>query len=73
MILGALEGDRCDRSVFEHECLSRILEAMISIDQLNAPCLQSAELLVRRMQVIREAHRISPSAPDYSSADIMVG
>ena len=46
---------------------------MLTVDQLNAPCLQSAELLVRRMQVIREAHRVSPSAPDYSSADIMMG
>lgn len=62
-----------DRSVFEHECLSRIMESMITVDQLNLPCLQSAELLARRMQVIREAHRICPSAPDYSSADVMMG
>ncbi|CAE7845041.1 ANK1 [Symbiodinium microadriaticum] len=62
-----------DRSVYEHECLSRILESMLTVDQLNAPCLQSAELLVRRMQVIREAHRISPSAPDYSAADLFMG
>lgn len=62
-----------DRSVFEHECLSRIIESMITVDQLNLPCLQSAELLARRMQVIREAHRICPSAPDYSSADVMMG
>ncbi|CAE7391337.1 ANK1 [Symbiodinium sp. CCMP2592] len=62
-----------DRSVFEHECLSRILESMITVDQMNVPCLQSAELLCRRMQVIREAHRISPSAPDYSAADIFMG
>ena len=25
------------------------------------------------MQVIREAHRISPGSPDYSSADVMMG
>lgn len=62
-----------DRSVYEQECLSRILESMITIDQINVPCLQSAELLVRRMQVIREAHRISPGSPDYSSADVMMG
>ena len=62
-----------DRSVYEHECLSRILESMATIDQVNLPCLQSAELLVRRMQVIREAHRISPASPDYSSADVMMG
>ncbi|CAE7710379.1 ANK1 [Symbiodinium sp. CCMP2592] len=46
---------RGDRSVYEHECLSRVIEAMLG------------------MQVIREAHRISPSAPDYSAADIMMG
>ena len=62
-----------DRSVYEHECLSRIFEAMLTVDQLNAPALQSAELVSRRMQVIREAHRISPGSPDYSSADIMMG
>ncbi|CAL1154679.1 unnamed protein product [Cladocopium goreaui] len=62
-----------DRSVYEHECLSRIFEAMVTIDQLNPSGLQSAELVVRRMQVIREAHRISPTSPDYSSADIFMG
>ena len=62
-----------DRSVYEHECLSRIFESMICVDQLNPSGLQSAELVVRRMQVIREAHRISPSAPDYSAADIYMG
>ena len=62
-----------DRSVYEHECLSRILESMLTVDQINAPALQSAELLCRRMQVIREAHRISPGSPDYTSADVMMG
>lgn len=64
---------RGDRSVYEHECLSRILESMVVVDQLNIPALQSAELICRRLQVIREAHRISPSQPDYSSADVMMG
>lgn len=64
---------RGDRSVYEHECLSRIFEAMMCVDQLNPSGLQSMELVVRRMQVIREAHRISPSAPDYSSADYFMG
>ena len=64
---------RGDRSTCEHECLSRIFEAMICVDQLNPSGLQSCELIVRRMQVIREAHRISPSAPDYSTADHMMG
>ena len=46
---------------------------MITIDQMNVPCLQSPELVVRRMEVIREAHRISPASPDYTSADVMMG
>ena len=62
-----------DRSTYEHECLSRIMESMITVDQLNVCALQSAELVMRRMQVIREAHRISPSAPDYTSADHFMG
>lgn len=64
---------RGDRSTYEHECLSRIMEAMITVDQLNIGSLQSSELIMRRLQVIREAHRISPSAPDYSSADHFMG
>ena len=54
-------------------CMRRILESMLTIDRMNVPALQSAELLIRRMMVIREAHKVSPSAPDYSSADIMMG
>ena len=64
---------RGDRSIYEHECLSRILEAFVTIDQVNAPSLQGLELICRRMQVIREAHRIAPSAPDYSAADHFMG
>ena len=62
-----------DRSTYEHECLSRILESLVTVDQLNVSCLQGAELICRRMQVIREAHRISPTSPDYSSADYFMG
>ena len=62
-----------DRSIYEHECLSRILDAMISTDQLNAPALLSAELIGRRLAVIKEAHRLNPSTPDYTSADVFMG
>ena len=62
-----------DRSVYEHECLARILESMLTVDQLHVSSLQSAELLSRRMLVIREAHKTSPGAPDYSAADITMG
>ena len=64
---------RGDRSTYEHECLARILESLICLDQLNVPALQGAELICRRMLVIREAHRLSPASPDYSSADHYMG
>ncbi|CAE8640645.1 unnamed protein product [Polarella glacialis] len=62
-----------DRSVYEHEILCRILESMICTDQLNVPALQSAEILSRRIQLIKEAHRVNPSAPDYSAGDHFLG
>ena len=62
-----------DRSIYEHEVLSRILDSMILVDQLNIPALQSAELIFRRLQVIRQAHKASPGNPDYSSADHYMG
>ena len=62
-----------DRSVHEHEVLTHVLESMVTVDQLNAPALQSAELVVRRIQVIEDAHSASPSNPDYSAADEFMG
>ena len=61
-----------DRSTYEHECLSRIFESMVCVDQLNPSSLQSAELVIRQTQVIREAHRLSPSAPDYTADHFIV-
>ena len=71
--LRSAEIPRGDRSTYEHECLSRILEAMITVDQMNICALQGCELICRRLQVIREAHRISPSSPDYSASDHFMG
>ncbi|CAE7219985.1 ANK1 [Symbiodinium sp. CCMP2592] len=62
-----------DRSVYEMEVITRVLEAMATVDQLNLPNLKGAELLIRRWQLIREAHRISPTSPDYSAADVFMG
>ena len=62
-----------DRSVYEMEVITRVMEALVMIDQVNVPNLVGAELLMRRWQVIREAHRISPGAPDYGAADIVMG
>ena len=55
------------------EVITRVMEAFIMIDQVNVPNLVGTELLMRRWQVIREAHHISPGAPDYSAADIVMG
>ena len=71
--LRSAEIPRGDRSTYEHEVLSRILESIVTVDQLNVSGLQGVELLVRRLQVIREAHRISPTSPDYSSAEHFMG
>ncbi|OLP82160.1 Homogentisate 1,2-dioxygenase [Symbiodinium microadriaticum] len=67
------EVPRGDRSIYEHEVLSRIMDSMIIVDQLNVPALQSAELIFRRLQVIRQAHKGSPGNPDYSSSDHYMG
>jgi len=64
---------RGDRSVYEMEVITRALEAFAMNDQINLPNSKGIELLLRRWQLIREAHRISPGAPDYSSADVFMG
>ena len=43
------------------------------VDQLNLPALLSGEYAVRRLQLIKEAYRLSPSAPDFSAADFFMG
>lgn len=62
-----------DRSAYDMEVLTTVLFCMATIDQLNVPALTSGELLCRRVALIKEAHRISPSAPDYSSSDWVGG
>ena len=62
-----------DRSVHEMEVLCRTLHAMATVDQLNVPSLTSAEMLCRRIALIKEAHRVSPDAPDYSASDYFMG
>ena len=61
-----------DRSQYEHEALSHIMEAMCTVDQLNAPALKSAELVSRRLQLIEDAHA-SGGIADYSAADHYMG
>jgi hypothetical protein len=62
-----------DRSIYEMEVIAKVLEAFIMTDQLNLPNLKGGELLLRRWQLIKEAHRIAPHSPDYSSAEHFMG
>jgi hypothetical protein len=62
-----------DRSSYEMEVLCMAVYAMVVIDQLNAPSLTCAEVMMRRIAVIKEAHRLSPSSPDYSASDYFMG
>ena len=55
------------------EVIAHALHSFSTIDQLNLPNLVGVELLARRYQLIKEAHRISPGAPDYSASDIFMG
>ena len=62
-----------DRSRYEHECLSRILEIGVCFDQLCVCNLASFEVLVRRLQLLEHAHLECPSAPDYSGSMHFMG
>lgn len=64
---------KTDRSIFEMEVLAKIMEAFVMTDQINLPNTKGGELILRRWQLIKEAHRISPMAPDYSSSDYFMG
>ena len=62
-----------DRSVYEHEIISEALELMCCNDQLQVCNLVSAELLIRRLQLIEEAHFASPTLPSYEGAEHWMG
>ena len=53
--------------------LVEALDAMFEVDQLNAPNLLSAEILARRWQLIKEAHRVNPGNPNYQAPDHSMG
>lgn len=62
-----------DRAIYENEVLSRCIDLAISYDALNIANLASFELLVRRKQLLAEAHAYNPSAPSYEGADHFLG
>eukprot|EP00973_Karenia_brevis_P015407 2106768-Karenia_brevis.AAC.1 len=45
-----------DRSVHEHHVIMKVVEAASTVDQLNLPTLVSFEMLLRRAQLIEQAH-----------------
>ncbi|CAK0799720.1 unnamed protein product, partial [Prorocentrum cordatum] len=57
---------------YEHEALSHIMEAMCTVEQLNALALMSAELVSRRLQPI-EGARACGGIADYSAAEHYMG
>ena len=62
-----------DRAIYENEVLSRILDTAVVFDALNISNLACFELLVRRKQLLAEAHSFNPSSPSYEGADHYMG
>jgi hypothetical protein len=62
-----------NRAIYEDEILSRILDTCICYDCLNPANLACMELVVRRRQLIAQAHALNPSAPSYDGADLFLG
>jgi hypothetical protein len=62
-----------DRSVYEHQLLSKVLEAAISVDRLNAKNLMSIELVARRLQLIEEVIADNPSQPSWENSNLYMG
>jgi len=62
-----------DRSVYEHEVLSRFIELALCYDGLAIDNLASAELLVRRLQLIEHSHIDDPSSPNWEGARHFMG
>ena len=62
-----------DRSVYEHEILSEAIEMLVCFDQVQVCNLAGCELLIRRLQLIEEAHVLSPGAPSYEGSEHWLG
>ena len=62
-----------DRSIYEDELLSRVIDTAVKYDCLNIVNLASFEMIVRRKQLLAEAHVGNPSSPSYEAADYFMG
>ena len=61
------------RAIYEDETLAHILDVAVCSDGLAVCNLASFELLVRRRQLLAEAHSYSPNAPSYEGAEYWMG
>eukprot|EP00438_Fugacium_kawagutii_P012898 Skav204572 [mRNA] locus=scaffold2218:209660:210874:- [translate_table: standard] len=61
------------RAVYENEALSQILDVAINFDSLQVCNLASFELLVRRKQLIADAHQFNPASPSYEGSEHYMG
>lgn len=73
MWVGASRIQEGDRSIYEDETLARVLDAAITYDSLDVSNLCCMELVVRRRQLIADAHAQSPGMPSYLAADHYMG
>ena len=62
-----------NRAIHEDEVLARILDTCVTYDCLNPVNLACMELVVRRRQLIAQAHALNPSSPSYEGADLFLG
>ena len=62
-----------DRAIHEDEVLARAIDLAVGYDSLNICNLASFELLVRRRQLLADAHSYNPSAPSYEGSDHYMG
>ena len=61
------------RAIYEDQVLAQILDTAISFDCLQVSNLACFELLVRRRQLLAEAHSYDPTSPNFQGADYWLG
>ena len=62
-----------DRAIHEDEVLARAIDLAIAYGSLNICNLASFELLIRRRQLLADAHAYNPSSPSYEGSDHYMG
>ena len=62
-----------DRAVFEDKVLSKVLDAAVKIDGLNFCNSLAFEMIVRRKQLLCEAHVGNPGQPSFEGSNYFMG